>query len=216
MKLNSGTWLITTFSPLGKQRLERHRLAAQVHVRLEAFEPRRLAQGEIGLGELHRVRWNVQRSGAGAAHANQVLPVLRLLSLGIEVDAELDGVGDVLAGARVVDVPRDARTRQHQHAAVGPHQFHALADGPFAEPSGRHLGRRRVGIHLENVGVGMVRDLASLDAARAGLPRRAPSAARSARTRRSASTRCRWRAPSVSTARSGRSRSGSFCPMDSA
>ena len=79
---------------------------------------------------------------------------------------EFDGAGDVFAAVRVVDVPGHLRPRHHQHAGAGTHELGVLADRPLAEAARGHLGRRCVGVELQQVGVGVMGDLAALDRAR--------------------------------------------------
>src|SRR4029453_6174909 len=60
----------------------------------------------------------------------------RLLAFRVEVDAELDVVGDLLAGRGVVNVPDELRTGEQQLAGVGAHDLALLADRPFHEEPG--------------------------------------------------------------------------------
>src|SRR5260221_10404804 len=101
-----------------------------MHVRLEALDAAVLTQHEEALGDLDLVGRNVD---GPCAHQVQRLAVLWLLAFWIEIDAELDIVGDVLAAIRIVDVPRDPRAGKHQLPAVGPHDFALLAHGPLHE-----------------------------------------------------------------------------------
>jgi hypothetical protein len=118
----------------GRQnRFHHHRLAAQMHVRLEALDAPRLLHDEEALSALDRVRRNVDAAGA---HEVQDLTELWLLAFRVEVDPELDVVGDLLAGRGVVNVPDELRTGQQQLAGVGAHDLALLADRPFHEESG--------------------------------------------------------------------------------
>ena len=154
---------------VGKDRLDRHRLAAQVHVRLEALDAAVLAHHEVALGGLDRVGRDVDAAGVGGAHQVEHLTELRLLALRVEVDAQLDLVGDVLAAVRVVDVPHHLRARQHQLAAARPHHLALLADGPFHEGARQRvavgierIGGQVIGLLLLQAGDGVVGDLAAL------------------------------------------------------
>ncbi len=140
-----------------------------MHVRLEALDAAVLTQHEVAFGGLDGVRRQVDAAGVGGAHQVQHLAVLRLLALRVEVDAELDRVGDVFAAVRVVDVPHDLRAGQHQLAAVRTHHLALLADGPFHERAGQRVAvgverirRQVVGFDLLQARDRVVRDLAAL------------------------------------------------------
>src|SRR6185436_19649521 len=117
-----------------------------------------------------------ERADAGAAraaHQVQHLAELRLLTFRIEVDAELDGVGDVFAALRIMDIPHDLPAGQHQLAAVRTHDLALLADGPFHERAGLRLAvrvirvlRERIGFTLLQARDRVMRDAAALDRAR--------------------------------------------------
>ena len=102
-------------------------------MRLETLDAARAPHHKEALRRLDAVGRDVDAVGA---HQVQRLAVLRFLAFRIEVDPQFDGVGNVLTGRRVVDVPHDARAGEHQLAGIRPHELALLADGPFHEGAG--------------------------------------------------------------------------------
>src|SRR5947207_1350925 len=79
--------------------------AAQVHVRLEAFKTRGLLEDGEALVLGDGVRRDIQLSAGLAAKVGQNRTFGRLLSLGIEPQAELYARADLLADRVQVQVP---------------------------------------------------------------------------------------------------------------
>ena len=111
---------------VGQDGFDHHRLAAQVHVRLEVLDPAGLAHDVEVLADVDGVRGDVEVAVAAgdAAVEREHRAVLGLLTLRVEVDAELHFVGDVFAGGAVVDVPADFRSGKHELAGVRAHATH--------------------------------------------------------------------------------------------
>src|SRR5215831_15281125 len=88
-----------------QDRLHRHRLAAQVHMRLKVFDTSRLAHQMKVLADECGVRGdvNVRTTPGDAAEQTQSLAVFRLLSLWIKVNRQFDIVRDLLADGVIVD-----------------------------------------------------------------------------------------------------------------
>src|SRR5207247_4610777 len=82
-------------------------------------------------------------------YSRQRPALLQLLARRIEVNSNVDVIGDLFADGVVVHFENDLRTRQHQLAAVGTHDFALLSNSPFHEQSaeesatrGSTIGRR--------------------------------------------------------------------------
>ena len=162
-----------------QNRLQRHRRAPQMHVRLEALDPGAALQREETLGHGEAVGRDVHLAGA---HQMQHLTMRGRLVPRIEVDTELDVVGDLLTRRRVVDVPLDLGPRHHQLAAVRTHDLALLADRPLHEGAGAPgpvhsadvvglvgLPEQLVGLVLNESGDRVVDDPATRDRRRPGL-----------------------------------------------
>ena len=63
----------------------------------------------------------------------QSLAVLRLLTLGIEIDAELHVIGDLFTHSMVMHLENNLGSGQHELSAVRAHDLALLSDGPFHE-----------------------------------------------------------------------------------
>ena len=160
---------------VGQNRLHAHALAAEVQVRLEVLDAPVLPHHVEVLGDDDRVRRDLEIAVAAldAAETGQHLPVLWLLPLRVEVEAELHGVGDRFADRVIVDVPDDARTGLDQLAAVRPHDLALLADRPFHQQPGTDVGcgaeRQRIGLLLQKTRERVMGDLAAGDRRRPDL-----------------------------------------------
>ena len=152
-------------------------------MRLEALDARVVAQHGEAFDERQRVRTDVHGAERGRDE-RQRRAVLRLLALGVEVDAHLDLAGDLFTGLRVVDVPAEARSGQQQLAGVLAHHLALLADGPFHERRREaEAARRRARLGLLEIRDGVMRDLAALDRGGADLNGAHPARLGDARSR---------------------------------
>ena len=152
--------------PVGQDRGHLHALAPQVHVRLVVLDAAVLLQHVEVLGRGDGVGGNreVVAAALDGRPRRQHLPVLRLLPLGIEVQPELGGVGDLLADGRVVDVPHDGRAGLDELAAALAHDLALLADRPLHQDAGADFrgGAEVLGVLLLlQAGEGVVGDAAT-------------------------------------------------------
>ena len=123
---------------IGIDRLDRHRLAAHVHVRLEVLQAGgRLHHMEV-LRHAHLSRRNVELL-VDRLEQVQNRAVLRHIAFRVEIHTELDHVVHHLFADRVhVDLPADPGARQHQFARVLREDLADLADRPFHEQEVAH------------------------------------------------------------------------------
>ena len=128
-------------------RLHRHRLAADVHVRLVVLEPRGQGQGHVGVVHGHLAGRDVEGvHGLPHAEGAAVHAVLGHEALGVEPDPHRGRVDELLAHRMVVVVEGEARARLHQLAGVLAEDVADLAHrelGQVGAPP-RHVDHRLV------------------------------------------------------------------------
>ncbi len=117
-----------------QDRLDLHRLAAQVEVGLEVGDDRVVPQHREALGAGDRVRRDIQPLRViDAAEGDEIAPVLRLFTFRVEPETEFRAAGDLFANRVDVLIPRDLLAGKDQLAGAGPIEVVALADRPLQD-----------------------------------------------------------------------------------
>ena len=130
--------LTTWCSPVGQDGFELHGLAAQMHVRLEILEDRRLAQRRKSLRHREGIRPDIESGAAGRTIADglepdQVAAVMGLLSFRIEPERDLRTGRDGFTGRVDVHFPRNLFAGLDAFAGIRPVCVVGFTDRPFHE-----------------------------------------------------------------------------------